>query len=140
MTEIMKKDQESDVSYHSDLSVSLQNNPSSFTYFFTVMWFHAANITLHLQQTIGDSGYVDKSKRYSLDKENYSPNKRVRKSLANNWAMRASGLDDSLTAPETPSKSLVGTSDASMLFSPPAILKETLPDDSGAAGLEGLGR
>jgi hypothetical protein len=39
----------------------------------------------------------------------------------------------SFEAPETPSKSLVGTSDASMLFSPPAILKETaLPDDSGA--------
>merc|ERR1712223_244865 len=39
----------------------------------------------------------------------------------------------SFDAPETPSKSLVGTSDASMLFSPPAILKETaLPDDSGA--------
>ena len=37
----------------------------------------------------------------------------------------------SFSAPETPSKSLVGTNDASMLFSPPSILKETLPDDSG---------
>ena len=90
------------------------------------------------------------------DKENYSPSKKARKSLASNWAsssghtlnsnslttssatglhMRLSHHDhsSSFEAPETPSKSLVGTSDASMLFSPPAILKETaLPDDSGA--------
>ena len=52
---------------------------------------------------------------------------KARKSLAHNWAPR----EDSFSAPETPSKSLVGTSDASMLFSPPGILKETLPDDSG---------
>ena len=93
-----------------------------------------------------------------MDKENYSPSKKVRKSLASNWAATghhstgsnmatgpSTGLhmrlghdsvhdsSSSLTAPETPSKSLVGTSDASMLFSPPAILKETvLQDDSGA--------
>ena len=90
------------------------------------------------------------------DKENYSPSKKARKSLASNWASSsghtlnsnslttssATGLhmrlahhdhSSSFEAPETPSKSLVGTSDASMLFSPPAILKETaLPDDSGA--------
>ena len=90
-----------------------------------------------------------------MDKENYSPSKKARKSLASNWAPSGqhatghivsgapAGLhmrlghenvhDNSLTAPETPSKSLVGTNDASMLFSPPAILKDTvLPDDSGA--------
>ena len=84
-----------------------------------------------------DSGYGEKSKRNSLDKENYSPNKKVRKSLASSW-MRT-GLDDSLTAPETPSKSLVGTNDASILFSPPQILKETFADDSGAGGIDVLG-
>ena len=95
-----------------------------------------------------------------MDKENYSPSRKARKSLASNWAssghhstvsntgagppgslqMRLGhdsftrhDSNSSLTAPETPSKSLVGTNDASMLFSPPAILKDTvLPDDSGA--------
>ena len=89
-----------------------------------------------------------------MDKENYSPSKKARKSLASNWTSSGHStgnnigsssihlrlghhsVHDSSTsfdAPETPSKSLVGTSDASMLFSPPAILKETaLPDDSGA--------
>ena len=84
----------------------------------------------------------------TTDKENFSPtlnttgmsnsgsnaangtNSKARKSLANNWAPR----EDSFSAPETPSKSLVGTSDASMLFSPPGILKETLTDDSGFDG------
>jgi len=93
-----------------------------------------------------DSGYGGRVKRPSssatTDKENFSPtlnttsmsssgtnnaNSKARKSLASNWAPH----DDSFSAPETPSKSLVGTSDASMLFSPPGILKEALPDDSG---------
>jgi len=95
-----------------------------------------------------DSGYGGRTKRPSssaaTDKENFSPTlnttlntsgsvsgtgsgSKARKSLAHNWAPR----EDSFSAPETPSKSLVGTSDASMLFSPPGILKETLPDDSG---------
>jgi len=56
-----------------------------------------------------------------------NPYSKARKSLSTNWAPH----DDSFSAPETPSKSLVGTSDASMLFSPPGILKETLQDDSG---------
>ena len=110
---------------------------------------------------MGDSGYGGRSRGRSqngntfMDKENYSPSKKARKSLASNWAPSGqhatghivsgapAGLhmrlghenvhDNSLTAPETPSKSLVGTNDASMLFSPPAILKDTvLPDDSGA--------
>ena len=92
-----------------------------------------------------------------MDKENYSPSKKARKSLASNWASSGHSSNisslatsssaalhmrlghpsvhdhsSSFEAPETPSKSLVGTSDASMLFSPPAILKETaLPEDSG---------
>ena len=111
---------------------------------------------------MADSGYGGKSRgRHQhggsnafIDKENYSPSKKARKSLASNWAssglppggsssglhMRLHGHEtghdssSSLTAPETPSKSLVGTSDASMLFSPPAILKEAVfPDDSGVA-------
>ena len=113
-------------------------------------------------QNLADSGYGGRSRGRQqhnfMDKENYSPSKKVRKSLASNWASSghpsavttlttnsAAGLhmrlghpnvhdsSSSFDAPETPSKSLVGTSDASMLFSPPAILKETaLPDDSGA--------
>jgi hypothetical protein len=102
-------------------------------------------IHINLFQTFQDSGYGGRTKRPSSssvpsDKENYSPtlnttgmscgsNSKVRKSLASNWAPPM--IDDSFSAPETPSKSLVGTTDASMLFSPPAILKETLPDDSG---------
>jgi len=93
-----------------------------------------------------DSGYGGRTKRPSssaaTDKENFSPTlnttlntsastgglgNKARKSLAHDWAPR----ENSFSTPETPSKSLVGTSDASMLFSPPGILKETLPDDSG---------
>ena len=85
-------------------------------------------------QAFQDSGYGGRVKRPSssatTDKENFSPtlnttgmsssgsnnaNSKARKSLASNWAPH----DDSFSAPETPSKSLVGTSDASMLFSPP---------------------
>ena len=54
-------------------------------------------------------------------------NSKARKSLASTWPTR----EDSFNNPETPSKSLMGSSDASILFSPPGILKETLPDDSG---------
>jgi len=61
-------------------------------------------------------------------------NSKARKSLASNWAPH----DDSFSAPETPSKSLVGTSDASMLFSPPGILKEALPEDSGFDNHSGM--
>ena len=85
----------------------------------------------------------------TTDKENFSPtlnctnpnmsscgsnnaNSKARKSLASNWAPH----DDSFSAPETPSKSLVGTSDASMLFSPPGILRETLPDRPDDSGFD----
>jgi len=141
LREIMRKeDQQSDVSMHSEISLNM-----------------------------ADSGFGEKSRRGGQggangapggDKENHSPNKRgVRKSLASTWmGARGAGasntvsgasnvtinstvgcLDESLTAPETPSKSLLGTSDASMLFSPPQILKETglhPADDSGAPGMD----
>jgi len=117
LTEIIKKEHNDEFSYH--------QSPSDY---------------------FQDSGYGGRVKRPSTssaatDKENFSPTlnmtnlsssgtntcSKARKSLASNWAPR----EDSFSAPETPSKSLVGTSDASMLFSPPGILKETLPDDSG---------
>jgi len=103
--------------------------------------------------TFQDSGYGGRVKRPSssatTDKENFSPtlnctnpnmsssgsnnaNSKARKSLATNWAPH----DDSFSAPETPSKSLVGTSDASMLFSPPGILRETLPDRPDDSGFD----
>lgn len=117
ITEIIKKEQIHDLSYTS---------PSDFSAF-------------------QDSGYGGKERRPSssaaTDKENFSPtlnttnmsssgaasNSKARKSLASNWPTR----EDSFNNPETPSKSLMGSSDASILFSPPGILKETLPDDSG---------
>ena len=63
----------------------------------------------------------------------------ARKALASKWStpaslhnvMFGSGGDQSLINPETPSKSLLGTdSFNSLLFSPPSILKETLPDEA----------
>jgi hypothetical protein len=38
-------------------------------------------------QTLQDSGFGDRSsKRFNPDKENYTPGKKVRKSLNSNWA------------------------------------------------------
>ena len=102
------------------------------------------------QQTSGYGSRVKyPSSSATTDKENFSPtlnctnpnmsssgsnntNSKARKSLASNWAPH----DDSFSAPETPSKSLVGTSDASMLFSPPGILRETLPDRPDDSGFD----
>jgi len=76
------------------------------------------------------------------DKENASPNKNkgARKALGPRWSTPASlpnmmfgggGGDQSMLNPETPSKSLLGTdTSSSMLFSPPSILKETLPEEA----------
>ncbi|XP_040564790.1 myb-related protein A isoform X1 [Lepeophtheirus salmonis] len=116
--EIIKKEQ--DLSYHSEYSD---------------------------EQTFQDSGYVSRcANPRLLDKENSSPNKKVRKSLADDWSHSISPprsgysqpslcQDSSLSLPETPSKSLVGT-DTSLLFSPPSILKDTLTtvDDTGVPG------
>lgn len=100
-------------------------------------------------QMLQDSGYGGTEKRHSHashalsmkhagDKENSSPNKRgARKALASRWStpaslsnmMFGSSGDQSMITPETPSKSLLGTdTSTSMLFSPPAILRETLPE------------
>jgi hypothetical protein len=107
-------------------------------------------------QTLQDSGYGGTDKRpvggsrsddYDmLDKENSSPNRKVpasgaRRALATKYASSAALPnmmfggnvgDNSLLNPETPSKSLLGTdTSSSMLFSPPSILKETLPEEAG---------
>jgi len=95
-------------------------------------------------QTLQDSGYGGTEKRTGRlredagDKENSSPNKRgARKALAARWSTPATlsnmmfgGTgDQSMMNPETPSKSLLGTDTSnSMLFSPPSILRETLPE------------
>jgi len=83
-----------------------------------------------------------------VNKENSSPNKKsgplARKSLnaSEAWGattatatsgsgnVLARGSETSFTNPETPSKSLLGTDDNSVVFTPPSILKDTL---SGAA-------
>ncbi len=104
-----------------------------------------------------DSGYDDKTRlSASGNKENSSPNKKARKSLASNWSTQHDGStiflsgansdnhqrrhsggvrvhsDSSFSNPETPSKSLLGaTSDSSLLFSPPSILRDTLSASSG---------
>jgi len=103
------------------------------------------------QQTLQDSGYGGTDKRPNNqrseendngDKENSSPNKKgARKALASRWPTPSSlpnmmfgsnGADQSMLNPETPSKSLLGTDTSnSMLFSPPSILKETLPEEAG---------
>lgn len=73
------------------------------------------------------------------NKENLSPSKRVRKALHETWStpgdIAVPGLTstgfaplepESFILPETPSKSLLG--DSSVLFSPPSIIRETLPE------------
>merc|ERR1712038_177752 len=81
------------------------------------------------------------------DKENSSPNRKAagaRKALATKWTtlstpaslpnmmFGSNASDQSVLNPETPSKSLLGTDTSnSMLFSPPSILKETLPEEAG---------
>lgn len=74
------------------------------------------------------------------NKENLSPSKRVRKALHETWStpgeIAVPGLvtagmaplePETFILPETPSKSLLG--DSSVLFSPPSIIRETLPDE-----------
>ncbi|XP_023214727.1 myb-related protein A-like isoform X1 [Centruroides sculpturatus] len=73
------------------------------------------------------------------NKENVSPVKKVRKSLYQSWSIpgdiNVPGLGTSLYLqscellmnPETPSKSLF--KDESVLFSPPSIIRETLPEE-----------
>jgi len=98
-------------------------------------------------QTLQDSGYSSHTEKRrgdhdAGDKENASPNKNkgARKALGPRWSTPASlpnmmfgggAGDQSMLNPETPSKSLLGTdTSSSMLFSPPSILKETLPEEA----------
>jgi len=103
------------------------------------------------QQTLQDSGYggTDKRPRPDFgdagDKENSSPNRKAhgqgaRKALATKWSTPASlpqmmfpGSvgDSSLLNPETPSKSLLGATDSSIMFSPLSVSKDTLHEEAG---------
>lgn len=68
--------------------------------------------------------------RHSKRKPNkeHVQHKRVRQSLENRWASSMEEEKKSLLlSPETPSKSLAG--DSSLLFSPPSIIKDTLPEE-----------
>ncbi|KAL1512837.1 hypothetical protein ABEB36_002356 [Hypothenemus hampei] len=109
ITEIMKKDQDSS-HYETDTSVTTS--------------------------TANDSGYQTVKRKVgggAFGKENVLPNKRVRKALAPSWASTSlsSGISSDMSfAVETPSKSL--GEDASMLFTPPSIMKDSL----GVSALE----
>ncbi|XP_046999231.1 myb-related protein B isoform X2 [Schistocerca americana] len=84
------------------------------------------------QNGLGDSGYLTHKRKASpaTGKENTLPNKRVRKALAPSWStpgnVTVPGVTDCLFMSETPSKSL--EADTSVLFSPPYILREVLPE------------
>ncbi|KAK7098513.1 transcriptional activator Myb-like isoform X2 [Littorina saxatilis] len=67
--------------------------------------------------------------RHSKRKPNkeHVQHKRVRQSLENRWASVEEDKKSLLLSPETPSKSLAG--DSSLLFSPPSIIKDTLPEE-----------
>ncbi|KAF0312427.1 Myb-related protein A [Amphibalanus amphitrite] len=93
-----------------------------------------------------DSGYGSATvSRLRLEKENMSPKRRARRTLAHTWStpgnINVPGLTAATAAPlppvcptvqpETPSKSL--TADHSVLFSPPSILPDSLPASPRAA-------
>lgn len=84
------------------------------------------------QNGLSDSGYLTHKRKASpaTGKENTLPNKRVRKALAPSWStpgnVTVPGVTDCLFMSETPSKSL--EADTSVLFSPPYILREVLPE------------
>ncbi|XP_076347016.1 transcriptional activator Myb-like isoform X2 [Tachypleus tridentatus] len=84
--------------------------------------------------SLNDSGYITVKRKE--DKENLFPNKKICKALHSTWSIPGEvtvpGLGTSVNEsfpvdPETPSKSLMG--DLSVLFSPPSIIKETLPEE-----------
>ncbi|XP_022247386.1 myb-related protein A-like [Limulus polyphemus] len=85
--------------------------------------------------SLNDSGYFTVKRKEN--KENLFPNKKICKALHSTWSIPGEvivpGLGTSVNEsfpvdPETPSKSLMG--DLSVLFSPPSIIKETLPEES----------
>ncbi|XP_025085678.1 myb-related protein A-like isoform X2 [Pomacea canaliculata] len=67
--------------------------------------------------------------RHSKRKPNkeHVQHKKVRQSLEQKWATQEEEKKSLLLSPETPSKSLAG--DSSLLFSPPSIIKDTLPEE-----------
>ncbi|KAK4298225.1 hypothetical protein Pmani_029410 [Petrolisthes manimaculis] len=87
------------------------------------------------QSGIHDSGYGTLKRKApppSSGKEN-SPNKKARKALLHSWStpgeIQVPGFrhEPINLFPETPSKSLIG--DSSVLFSPPSIIRDTLPEE-----------
>nr|XP_045618400.1 transcriptional activator Myb-like isoform X1 [Procambarus clarkii] len=86
-------------------------------------------------QSVCDSGYgtLKRKATSAIGKEN-SPSKKARKALLHSWStpgeIQVPGFRaESLTLmPETPSKSLIG--DSSVLFSPPSIIRDTLPEET----------
>lgn len=116
ITEIIRKDTERDQSNFETPSTSAHNGSKLSGVF--------------------DSGYGSSSvKRKSTNaggKEN-SPSKKARKALQlSSWAAPSvsgfSHQEQLSLMPETPSKSLIG--DSSVLFSPPSIIRDTLPDEN----------
>lgn len=87
------------------------------------------------QSGISDSGYgtLKRKATSAIGKEN-SPSKKARKVLLHSWStpgdIQVPGFrPEPLTImPETPSKSLIG--DSSVLFSPPSIIRDTLPEEN----------
>ncbi|XP_069959899.1 transcriptional activator Myb isoform X2 [Cherax quadricarinatus] len=87
------------------------------------------------QSSMCDSGYgtLKRKATSAIGKEN-SPSKKARKVLLHSWStpgeIQVPGFRaESLTLmPETPSKSLIG--DSSVLFSPPSIIRDTLPEEN----------
>ncbi|KAK7069083.1 hypothetical protein SK128_017914 [Halocaridina rubra] len=115
ITEIIRKDTESERSKYETPSLTGQKTRN--------------------QSVIYDSGY-DTLKRKAppvSGKEN-SPSKKAKKALVNSWStpgdIQVPGFcaEPLSLMPETPSKSLIG--DSSVLFSPPSIIRDTLPDEN----------
>ncbi|XP_069702633.1 transcriptional activator Myb isoform X1 [Periplaneta americana] len=117
LTEIMKKEQDlSDSQYETDSSLLYSNQPVS------------------MADILQDSGYLTVKRKASppVGKENAQPNKKIRKALAPSWStpgnIAVPGVTDISYIVETPSKSLVG--DTSVLFSPPSIVRDILPEEN----------
>lgn len=108
--------------------------PNSYDFFSTQTSLQDSGFNERSRRSSSGSGAAASTSASSCGKENASPNKRARKSLAANWAPQSlcRADDSSFANPETPSKSLLGT-DSSLIFTPPSILKDTLnhSDDSG---------
>ncbi|XP_060557661.1 myb-related protein B-like isoform X2 [Ruditapes philippinarum] len=90
-----------------------------------------------------DTGYeADMSTSEFVDhinaskKQSRMPLRRAKQSLNQKWPANTTpfypSTDSLLLSPETPSKSLIG--DTSILFSPPSIIKDTLPDQESEDG------